>query len=221
MTIVMMDELFPGFTTEKWMDFKGLPNTEFVLALRHAFNDGACLRWFQKLGKKEKDFQDIMEQQGVDVFENTVFCHLRKSFRCTQELLSLTYYMLMHSPSKEELYKQKSFVHLPKSLSGDGLKPLWLEVPSVEAFIQYSDNNERLTLETNVLIIYDQAFIDGELIYTLRGYAAKKNWRVCSTTSVMGSEASTVIIFNMKTIHFEALSRAVLQLILVTTNKEE
>ena len=220
-SLVMMDELYPGFATERWKEFKGLPNTDFVFALRHAFNDGVCLTWMQSLFQKEKDFQDIMEQQGVDVRENTVFCHLRKSFRCTQELLSLTYYMLMHSPHEEELYKQKSFVHLPQSLSGDGLKPLWLEVPSLDAFIHYSDNNDRLKLETNVLIIYDQAFIDGELIYTLRGYAAKRNWRVCSSTSVMGSEASTVIIFNMKTIHFEAISRAVLQLIFVTTNEEE
>ena len=221
-TIVMMDELYPGFRTEKWKDFKGLPNTDFVLALRHAFNDGVCLGWFRKLTIKEKDFQDIMEQQGVDVLENTVFCHLRKSFRCTQELLSLTYYMLMHSPHDEELYKQKSFVHLPQSLSGGGEKPLWLEVPSIEAFIHYSDNNDRLKSETNVLIIFnhDHSF-DDQLISTLRGYVAKRNWRVCSSTSIMGSEASTVIIFNMKTIHFEALSRAVLQLIIVSTNKEE
>ena len=128
----------------------------------------------------------------------------------------------MHSPHEEALYKQKSFVHLPQSFSGGGEKPLWLEVPSMEAFIHYSDNNDRLKSETNVLIIFDHDHsFDGQAIYALRGYAAKRNWRVCSSTSIMGSEASTVIIFNMKTIHFEALSRAVLQLIIVSTNKEE
>ena len=126
----------------------------------------------------------------------------------------------MHSPHEEQLYKQKSFNHLPQSFSGGGEKPLWLQVPSLEAFIHYSDNNDRLKLEKNAMIIYDQTF-DSQIVYTLRGYAAKKNWRVCSSTSVMGSEASTVIIFNMKTIHFEAISRAVLQLIFVTTNEEE
>ena len=222
-SIVMMDELYPAFATERWMEFKGLANTDYVLALRHAFNDGvySCLTWWNWAFQKEKDIQDIMEEQGVKVRETTVFCHLRKSYRCTQEILSLTYYMMMHAPPEEELYKQKSFFHLPQSHSGsEGQKPLWLQVPSIEALIHYSDNNDRLKLETNVMIISDQTF-DSQIIYTLRGYAKKRNWRVCSSTSVMGSEASTVIIFNMKTIHFEALSRAVLQLILVTTNKEE
>ena len=219
-SIVMMDELYPGFATERWIEFKGIANIDFVFALRHAFNDGVCLTKLQSLLKRKKDYQDIMEQQGVEVCENTVFCHLRKSYRCTQELLSLTYYILMHSPFEEKLYKQKSFNHLPQSFSGGGQKPLWLQAPSLEAFIHYSDNNERLKLETNVLIIYDQTF-DSQIIYTLRGYASKRNWRVCSNTSVMGSEASTVIIFNMKTIHFEALSRALLQLIFVTTNNEK
>ena len=51
-SIVMMDELYPGFTTDKWKDFKGLPNTDFVFALRHAFNDGVCLGWFKKFSSK-------------------------------------------------------------------------------------------------------------------------------------------------------------------------
>ena len=219
-SIVMIDEMYPGFATKRWVEFNSNANTDYVFALRHAFNDGICLTLWQTWWQKAKDFQDIMEEEGVEVFENTIFCHMRKSYRCTQELLSLTYYLLMHSPPEEELYKQKSFIHLPKSHSGGGQTPLWLQVPSLEAFIHYSDNNERLKLETNVLIIYDQTF-DSQIIYTLRGYASKRNWRVCSNTSVMGSEASTVIIFNMKTIHFEALSRALLQLIFVTTNNEK
>ena len=219
-SIVMIDHLYPGFVTDRWIEFKDLANIDFVLALSHAFNDGVCLTKLQSWFQGKKDYQDIMEQQGVKITENTVFCHLRKSYRCTQELLSLTYYMLMHSPHEEQLYKQKSFNHLPKSFSGGGQKPLWLQVTSLEAFIHFSDNDDRLKLESNVMIIYDPTF-ESQIIYTLRGYAAKRNWRVCPSTSVMGSEASTVIIFNMKTIHFEALSRAVLQLIFVTTNKEK
>ena len=101
MTIVMMDELFPGFTTDKWKDLEGIDGVDFVLALRHAFNDGLCLGWRQMFKRKETEFQEVMEQQGVHEFKNVIFCHLRKSFRCTQELLSLAYYMLMH-PAPEE-----------------------------------------------------------------------------------------------------------------------
>ena len=32
MTIVMMDELFPGFTTDKWKDLEGIDGVDFVLA---------------------------------------------------------------------------------------------------------------------------------------------------------------------------------------------
>merc|ERR1712049_62301 len=84
MTIVMLDELFPGFITNKWKDFQGLENADFVLALRHTFNDGPLEK---ELGMDEKDLQDVMEQEGVQEHENTVFCHLRQSFRCSQELL--------------------------------------------------------------------------------------------------------------------------------------
>ena len=86
-TIVMMDELFPGFTTDKWKDLQGIDGVDFVLALRHAFNDGLCLGWHRKIWKREKVYQDIMNQQGVHEAQGTIFCHLRMSFRCTEELL--------------------------------------------------------------------------------------------------------------------------------------
>ena len=93
MTIVMLDELLPGFTTDKWKDFQGIERVDFVLVLRHAFNDGPLEN---ELGMEAKDLQDVMEQQGVHEHEKTVFCHLRQSFRCSQELLELTYYFLIH-----------------------------------------------------------------------------------------------------------------------------
>ena len=86
MTIVMMDELFPGFTTDKWKDLQGIDGVDFVLALRHAFNDGLCLGWHRKIWKKEKVYQDVMDQQGVHQVQGTIFCHLRMSFRCTEDV---------------------------------------------------------------------------------------------------------------------------------------
>ena len=64
-TIVMMDELFPGFTTAQWKDFEGIENTDFVFSLRHAFNDGVCYGAIQKLFKRQSEYQSVMEQQGV------------------------------------------------------------------------------------------------------------------------------------------------------------
>ena len=55
-TIVLMDELFPGFETSQWSEFKGIEKVDFVLALRHAFNDGLCLGWRQMFKRKETEF---------------------------------------------------------------------------------------------------------------------------------------------------------------------
>ena len=47
------------------------------------------------------------------------------------------------------------------------------------------------------------------------------DWRFCPVNEVMGSEAQIVILYDLKEVHFEALSRAVHQLIIVTTPKTE
>ena len=214
-TIVLMDELFPGFETSQWTEFKGIDNVDFVLALRHAFNDGLCLGRFNWFKRKQIEFQDVMDQEGVHEFKNVIFCHLRKSFRCTQELLSLAYYMLMHAAPEEKMYKSKSFYHhFPMVTSGK--IPIWLEVESLAGFIKYASTDLELKDAKDVMVIYDTENVK-DVIDTLKNYCSERKWRQCLSTSVTGSEASTVIIYDLKSIHFESISRAVLQLIFVTT----
>ena len=210
-TIVMMDELFPGFTTDKWKDLQGIDGVDIVLALRHAFNDGLCLGWHRKILKKETLYQDVMDQQGVHEVKGTIFCHLRMSFRCTEELLKLAYYMLIHAPLEEKLYKTKSFYHLPNALPGK--KPMWLKVESFDGF-QYFANTE-LKDEKDVMVIYES---DCEVLMNL---CAEKGWKSCPSTEVMGSEASIIIIYEMTSIHFEAISRAVHQIIFVSAKNSQ
>ena len=123
--------------------------------------------------------------------------------------------MLIHSPPEDELYKQKSFFHLPYSESGK--KPLWIEVPSVEAFIDYTNAFQDWK---DVMVIYDPDNIQDD-IQSLRGHCLGRQWKVCPSSSVTGSEAAIVIIYDMKTVHFEAISRAVVQLIFVTTKNSK
>ena len=210
-TIVMMDELFPGFTTDKWKDLQGIDGVDIVLALRHAFNDGLCLGWHRKILKKETLYQDVMDQQGVHEVKGTIFCHLRMSFRCTEELLKLAYYMLIHAPLEEKLYKTKSFYHLPNALPGK--KPTWLKVESFDGF-QYFANTE-LKDEKDVMVIYESDCED------LMNFCAEKGWKSCPSTEVMGSEASIIIIYEMTSIHFEAISRAVHQIIFVSAKNSQ
>ena len=215
-TIVMMDELFPGFTTAQWKDFEGIENTDFVFSLRHAFNDGVCYGRLNRLFKKQNEFHSVMEQEGVYEQDTVLICHLRKSYRCTQKLINLAYYLLIHSPPEDKLYKTKSFIHLPSKLPGQ--TPLWLDVPSVECFIDYSNSNPELKDNKDVLVIFDPAN-DGQIIKNLRGHCIGRGWKSRPSSEVMGSEASIVIIFDLPKVHFESVSRAVNHLIFVTTSQ--
>merc|ERR1711860_448681 len=101
-------------------------------------------------------------------------------------------------------------------MAKSGNIPLWLEGESLNAFIQYANTNTEIKDTEDVMVIYDTENVK-DVIDTLKKYCSERKWRHCLSTSVTGSEASTVIIYDMKSIHFESISRAVLQLIFVTT----
>ena len=126
--------------------------------------------------------------------------------------------MLIHAPPEEVMYKSKSFFHFPLAISGN--IPLWLEVESLNAFIEFAKADTELKVAKNVMVIYDTENVK-DVIDTLRQYCSERKWRQCLSTSVTGSEASTVIVYDMKSIHFESISRAVLQLIFVTTKSSK
>ena len=88
----------------------------------------------------------------------------------------------------------------------------------VEVFIQHVEDDDQLNNAKNVLVLYD---LDYDLLSIQpRGKWCKdKDWKFCPVNEVVGSEAQIVIIYDVKEVHFEALSRAVHQLIIVTTPK--
>ena len=214
--IFMTDELFPDFPTSQWKYFKGASGakTDFVLALRHAFHDYPLLSRLQKWTKRLSSYEEIMKEQGVAVDVEKIVCRLRMSYRCTKEVIALVYYLLMHAPSENRLYETKSFIHSEGAFSGE--KPLWLEVPDVEVFIKFSNSYDGFKNVTDAMVLYTPNY-DSYIIHALRRHCLEKSWRLCASNSVMGAEASTVIIFDMMDIKFEALSRAVHTLIFVTT----
>ena len=217
-TVIMMDELFPQFTTDLWTSFVGMPKVDFVFALRHAFNDGLCLWKYQRLFRKRNSYQEYMNERRVEVENTIVYCYLRISYRCTKEAIEFVYHALIHSPSEQKLYKKKSFVHTPESLSG--AKPLWAEVPSIDVFLQFATKNDIFKDCLNVMIIYDSGYQDKRTISKLRRHCSTQadgKWKLCQANTVMGSEASMVVIYDMEKLDFEAVSRAQHQLIFVTT----
>ena len=208
-SIFFFDELFPNFAIDKWSDLASMKGVDFVLSIRHAFNMGL---WTNEV----LDTQTILDNEGIRSDEDTLFCQLTMSYRCTHELITFMYHWLIHSPKEDGLFEEKSFIHSPGAFNG--LKPLWLEVPIVEVFIQHVEDNDQLNSAKDVLVLYD---LDYDLlsIHPLGKLCKDKDWKFCPVNEVMGSEAQIVIIYDVKEVHFEALSRAVNQLIIVTTPK--
>ena len=201
-TIFFMDELYPAFPSHQWTKFKPKPGQDFVLSIRHAFHDGK----FQRSSNPQS--------KSIDVQENLIYCQLSKPYRCTKQVIDFMYYWLIHSPQEDEFYKQKSFVHSKGYF--DGPTPLWIEVPIVEVFIEYVNSDQQLKDAKDVLVLFDIDY-EATSIHTLRRHCLNKNWRFYSENEAMGSEAQIVIIYDTKKIQFESLSRAVHQLIIVTT----
>ena len=210
-TIFFFDELFPHFTIDELKNLGDIQGVDFVLSIRHAYHNG---RWTDEI----LDRKTSMDNEGVHEDEHTIFCQLTKSHRCSSELIDFMYYWLIHSPKQDRLFEEKSFIHSPGTFSGP--KPLWLEVPIVEVFIEHATNDDCLKNAKDVLVLYDFDY-DLLSIHPLGKHCKSNDWRFCPVNEVMGSEAEIVIIYDLKKVHFEALSRAVHQLIIVTTPKTE
>ena len=89
-------------------------------------------------------------------------------------------------------------------------------LPTLDPYVFYTNTNQDLKDSNDVMVVYEPDNIK-DVIETLTEYCSGREWKICPSHSVMGSEAQIVIIYNMKSIHFEALSRAMFQLIFVTT----
>ena len=210
-SIFFFDELFPNFPIDKWSHLSSMKGgVDFVLSIRHAFNTRL---WTNEV----LDTQTILDNEGIQSDKDTIFCQLTKSYRCTHQLITFMYHWLIHSPKEDGLFKEKSFIRSGASRSG-GPRPLWFEVPNVEVFIQHVKDDDQLNNAKDVLVICDYNH-DLLSIHTLGKYCKTKDWKFCQSNEVMGSEAKIVIIYDVKEVHFEALSRAVNQLIMVTTPK--
>ena len=194
------DELFPNFAIDKWNNLSGI---DFVLSIRHAFNNNVCKGFFSNVFKKTSDTQTIMSSEGVQESSHFTFCRLTMSYRCTHELITFMYHWLIHSPKEGGLFEEKSFIHSPGAFNGP--KPLWLEVPIVEVFIQHVKDDDQFTSAKDVLVLYD---LDYDLlsIHPLGKLCKTMEWQFCPVNEVMGSEAQIVIIYDVKEVHFEALS---------------
>ena len=203
-SIILLDELLPQFCLEEWNHLP-FENTDFVIAFRHSF----CNTRYAKCGT-------CTEMQSKD----KVICQLEKRFRCSNEITSLIFYLLVHSPNVHHA-EYKSFFHSLESFDS-GRIPIWLELENVEQFIELTDTEaDYKALKDDVMVIYDPSCEDPFSLQPLKRHCKSRNWQCYPSSDIVGSEADTVIIYDLKEFDFEAFSRAINNLIIVTVSKSK
>ena len=70
------------------------------------------------------------------------------------------------------------------------------------------------------MVIYDPND-DQFSLQPLMKYCLEKEWPCHPYTSIVGSEASTVFLYNLKEFHFESFTRVTTDLIIITINGQE
>ena len=70
----------------------------------------------------------------------------------------------------------------------------------------------------NVILIYDRNLRDNDERKVVEGLCKKVKWMYQSKDDIVGVEFSTVIIFDLDRFHFEAFTRCINRLIIVTTD---
>ena len=197
-TIVLIDEVMPSFDLHQWKHFQSDPEVDYVVAIRHTFSQSA--------------FPKIQPLEGVKRLEdsNTLICVLDKRLRCSNEITDLVFYLMIHSKNNSTL---KSFEHSPDSFKGD--VPLWIDVESVEDFIYFAKETYHSVDPKSVMVIYDPND-DQFALQPLLKYCLDKKWQCHPYSSIIGSEASRVFIYNLKEFHFESFTRATNELIIIT-----
>ena len=199
-TIVLLDEVLPKFDLHQWRHLHSDSNAEYVVAIRHTFS--------QSLFETER-------LRGVSTLENsnTLVCVLDKRLRCSNEIIALVFYLLVHSKNNSTL---KSFEHSLGSFNGD--VPIWLDVEDVEDFIDFTHTNPVFT--KSVMVIYDPNDDEFSLQPVMK-LCMDKKWSCQPYLSIVGSEASTVFLYNLKEFHFESFTRVTSNLIIITVNKKQ
>ena len=214
-TIIMIDELSPGFESSDWELYqhfkgKGVYDVQIVFCLKHDFHD---LKIRNNLN--EHDDRDY-DEPGMLLLKNVLVGRLHKGHRCSNEIRNFIYYLLMHEFNDGNLHEFKSFHHDEPSFDAEE-KPVWIDTVDAKSFFDLVDT--QVTLFQNipgktVALIYDPKTIDPQV----KSECDTRSWKHVSKEKVVGTEFSTVIIYDLEEFHFDAFSRAINRLIIVTTS---
>ena len=133
-----------------------------------------------------------------------VYCQLRHCQRSCQEVLDLAYFLNAHNGLSRNFAH-----HVQSAYSFKGSIPKWLEVNDVSQFIKFV--RASFGPDDDVMII------GGEKEDKISELCKDNNW--IQSYYVTGSEASTVILFDLFEFNYETFTRARNELIIITTPK--
>ena len=211
-TFIMIDELNPGFESSDWETYKnfqcsGVNDVQIVFNLKYGFHD-------MKI-RNDRNKNDTRDYNEIDIqkFQDVLVGRLYKAHRCSNEIRNFVYYLLMHQFDDDEVHKFKSFHHDEPSF--DGKKPIWIGTSETALFKDWVRHHLRQLLSgKTVALIYDPDTIEE----SIKPICETEKWKSYPMTEIVGTEFPVVIIYGLKNFHFEAFTRAVSQLIIVTTS---
>ena len=136
-----------------------------------------------------------------------VFCQLSHCQRSCQEILDLAYYLNAHNGLSRNFAH-----HVESAYSFKGNDPKWLEVKDVQSFVTFIQAS--FDPENDLMILCDNKK-DPEI----KKLCQVNKWRYSFSNEATGSEASTVILYDLQEFNYEIFTRARNELIIITTPK--
>ena len=142
--------------------------------------------------------------QPLEVTETSISCNLEQRQRSSQQILDLADYLYMHQSDYYPIRRWNS----PSSFSSEIL-PLWVEHSHPKSFFDYVKDKFE---SDDVMLIHE----DPSNLNEIKDFCKEQKWRCTEIWNVTGSEASVTILYDLDVFHYELLTRAKTQLVIVT-----
>ena len=153
-------------------------------------------------------FSDAIQAnfKPLQVTETTIDCNLYQRQRSSQQILDLADYLHMHQYKKQPIRRFESSTSFISDI------PLWIELSNPNSFLEYFKDKFK---SNDVMVIWDVLNKPYNL-NKIEKSCLQQNWRCTDSENVRGSEASVTILYDLKDFNYEHLTRAKIQLVIVT-----
>ena len=149
--------------------------------------------------------------QALEVTDTTVSCILAERQRSSQQILDLADYLKMHYKHPVRRYDSQN------SFSSE--IPIWIELTNSKSSFNYFKDK---FLNKDVMLIWDSSNKKKPSnLSVIEELCRERRWRCTTNRNVRGSEASVTILYDFDSFDYEFLTRAKVQLVIVTINGKE